>query len=188
MLRGETFLFSLCVKLSIFWKFLLRKKKRILKIKGFLCKDKSSQNFLKSLVYVKVPSYQNFCLTKPRWWFLGHCNRWKFEKISTLEKLQCCSFVKKKVKFKIYETVKVNLIQIDLMVVNQLWSKLTWKFMYCIFLSNRQQSLVNLRDKSICYCATFSFKIFIFNVYKSLTIASFALVQKMLEFFMVFSW
>ena len=38
------------------------------------------------------------------------CNWWKFEKAITTEKFQYCSFAKKNVKFKIYETVKVNLI------------------------------------------------------------------------------
>ena len=72
------------------------------------------------------------------------CNRGKLEKISTVEKSQCCSFANKKVKFKIYETVKVNLIWIDLIVVSQPWSKLMWNFMYCIFLSNRQRSIVTV--------------------------------------------
>ena len=47
------------------------------------------------------------------------CNRWKSEKTSTVEKFQCYLFAKKKAKFKIYETLKVNLIYIDLMVVSQ---------------------------------------------------------------------
>ena len=38
------------------------------------------------------------------------CNSRKFEKTSTVEKFQCCSFAEKKVKFKIYKTVNVNLI------------------------------------------------------------------------------
>ena len=38
------------------------------------------------------------------------CNRSKFEKTSTSEKFQYCSFAKKKVKFKIYEMDKVNKI------------------------------------------------------------------------------
>ena len=73
------------------------------------------------------------------------CNWWKFEKTNTVEKFQCCSFAENiQVKFNIYETVKVNLMQIDLMVVSQPWSKLMWNFMYCIFLKNRQRSMVTL--------------------------------------------
>ena len=50
----------------------------------------------------------------------------------------------KKVKFKIYETVKVNSNIKNLMVVSEPWSKLMWNFMYSIFLSNRQRSMVTL--------------------------------------------
>ena len=46
-----------------------------MKLKRFLCKGKSSQNFLRSLDQVKVPSFQISCLTKlqkegkPRLWY-----------------------------------------------------------------------------------------------------------------------
>ena len=45
-------------------------------------------------------------------------------------------------------------------------------------------------DKGIFYRALFNFKMFIFNVYKNLfdKCNSFVLLQKMLEFFMVFWW
>ena len=52
------------------------------------------------------------------------CNKSKFEKTTIVEKFQYCSFTKKKVKFKIYENVKVNLTYIDLLLVRQPWSKL----------------------------------------------------------------
>ena len=66
------------------------------------------------------------------------CNRWKFEKASTAEKFNWCTFAKKKVKFNIHETMEVNIIYIDLMAVSQPSSKLMGNFMYFIFLSNRQ--------------------------------------------------
>ena len=43
------------------------------------------------------------------WGIKSLCKRSKFEKTSTVEKFQCCSFAKYKIKFKIYETMKVNL-------------------------------------------------------------------------------
>ena len=48
----------------------------------------------------------------------------------------------------------------------------------------------SLIDKIIFYRAKIGFKMFIFNVYKNLldNCGSFVLLQKMLEFFMVFSW
>ena len=48
----------------------------------------------------------------------------------------------------------------------------------------------SLIDKIIFYRVIFDFKIFIFNVYKNLfdNCSSFVLLQKMLEFFMIFSW
>ena len=48
----------------------------------------------------------------------------------------------------------------------------------------------SLIDKGIFYRATFNFKMFIFNVCKNLSdkCNSFALLQNMLEFFMVFWW
>ena len=36
------------------------------------------------------------------------CNRWKFEKTCTVEKVQYWKFAKKRAEVKIYETVKVN--------------------------------------------------------------------------------
>ena len=42
------------------------------------------------------------------WGIILLCNRRKFEKTSTVEKFQCCSFEKKTAKFKINETVKVK--------------------------------------------------------------------------------
>ena len=52
---------------------------------------------------------------------------------------------------------------------------------------NHEKSLI---DKSIFYRATFNFKMFIFNIYKNLfdNCYSFAMLQKMLEFFIVLWW
>ena len=69
ILRRETFLFSLRGNFTYFLKYFLLKKKSV-KLNRFLCKDKSSQNFLRSLVKLeclvfKFPDWQNF---KVSWW------------------------------------------------------------------------------------------------------------------------
>ena len=70
------------------------------------------------------------------------------------------------------------------MVVSQPWSNL---FKQSTNLNGDSWSLIY---KGIFYRAAFNFKMFIFNVYKNLfnNCNSFALLQKMLDFFMVFWW
>ena len=77
------------------------------------------------------------------------CNSWTFEKTSTVEKIQCFSFAKKKVNLKIYEIVKVNLMSIYLMVVSQPLSKLMWNIMHCIFLTLSWRRPLWYRNQSI---------------------------------------